>query len=258
VTLDIAPGASATVDLTLGDYTTLPKTVTTGDGYSFTITCNFITGGSAGAGPAAFSYEGSTSISTRGAPCDSVAKVEALEGGDVQYVLGPPTLSFSGWTWTRKIFVPATGRFVRFLDALANTTGAASSLNFLTQGWYSGTDADIAITSGGGAAGAVQPWYVKSSTSGTYPAAGHVVAGPGTGVLWMSQFLNSYTSHWWYAPGLVVNQGQTAIVMHFVTVQPDQASAQAVVDGLFNLTDPLALKGLSATERSQVVNFIVR
>jgi hypothetical protein len=256
VTLDIAPGGSATVDLTLGDYTTLPKTVTTGDGHSFNITCNYITGGSAGAGPLAFSYEGRTYINGYSAPCDSVAKVEALEGGDVQYVLGPAT--FSSSAWTRKIFVPATGRFVRFLDVLANTTGAASSVRLLTYGQYWGTDADVAITSGGGAAGVVQPWYIKWSVSGANPAAGHVTAGPGTSVPSVSYFSTGAMYHYWQVYNMLFSPGQTQIVMHFVTVQPDQASAQAVVYGLFNLTDPLALKGLSALERSQIVNFIVR
>jgi hypothetical protein len=174
----------------------------------------------------------------------------------VQYVLGPAT--FSSAAWTRKIFVPATGRFVRFLDALANTTGAASSVGFMTHGQYWPTDADVAITLGGGAPWAVQPWYIKWSVSGAYPATGHVVAGPGTSVPSVSYFSTGAMFHYWQVNNMLFSPGQTQIVMHFVTVQPDQASAQAVVDGLFNLTDPLALKGLSVLERSQIVNFIVR
>ena len=60
---------------------------------------------------------------------------------------------------------------------------------------------------------------------------------------------------------VTVPAGGTAIIMHFAVQREPGAAGQAAAasqaDALATLSDPLALSGMTAEERSQVVNFNV-
>ena len=158
---------------------------------------------------------------------------------------------------TRKLFVPADGYFTRYLEIVKNATGAPISAQLLLS---SVTDTQMIRTSNGSntfAAGDL--WAVTDDDNGsqtsppTRPALAFVVAGAGAATQVQS---TSFTSPTWQWTPVTIAPGQTAIFMHFLSQQPQQAGALASAQRLAQLP-PEALAGLSAAERAAIVNWTV-
>jgi hypothetical protein len=102
--------------------------------------------------------------------------------------------------------------------------------------------------------------YAVTDNSGTdgngTPALGHVFAGAGAAVTPIAQFYNGNwtpTVRW----QLTIAPGQTVSLMHFQTQRVLRADAQAQAIALANLTDPVALIGLTPAQRASIVNFVM-
>jgi hypothetical protein len=178
---------------------------------------------------------------------------------------GPRTLG--GLQVTRRAFVPADGRFVRFLDVIDNPNDADLPISF-------GTEGDTQSRTG-------QAWTVvatsapdESDTSIDAADDWVVFAAPGTETVAMvtagpdaaarpGDLGPGFDADWaWLTPTwtqLVVPAHGRIIVMQFAVVRPEGATASAVAQAraLADLSDPDALAAMTALERSQVVNFAV-
>ena len=91
------------------------------------------------------------------------------------------------------------------------------------------------------------------------PALAFVFAGPSATVpVTATHFANQDTtvSYTWNVP---IGSGQTVVLMHFGVQHglTDAAGADTQAQALVNLTDPNVLNGVSATEQSEIVNFVV-
>lgn len=196
-------------------------------------------------------YDGSYNLSVSGvyAPCLSAGRLEddgreiALEGH-----------SLNGLRATRKVFSPPEGGFTRYLEALSNPTDVPITVNVLVEG-YLGSDGDTRVVV---APAETENRFAVTDQRGECcdPAVGHVYSGAQPRVAAVARFGegDDEISYRWR---VTVQPGQTVILMHF-TVQRDAADAagmRAQAEALVNLSDPKALRGMSAEEKAQVVNF---
>ncbi len=157
---------------------------------------------------------------------------------------------------TRKVYVPASGYFARYLEILENRSPAPVTVDVQLRPrfWAGG----IAATSGGSATlTSSDQWFVTSGSASQPLAAAEVLAGAGkTPSFAESQgggFDLSATVRW---AGVTVNPGERAIFMHFTSQQGDQAAAVATADRLVQL--PLeALVGLTPADAADIRNFTV-
>ena len=156
---------------------------------------------------------------------------------------------------TRKIYVPADGYFTRYLETFRNTTTspvtvAPSIFNSLASGstTVDSSDGDAAFTN-------ADRWVVTDDGDAsplTQPAMAFVVNGSG-GLVGLESTIVSLG--WDWSP-VVIQPGQSAIFMHFVSQHPTRAGAVAAAQRL-TLLPPEALAGLSADERAAIVNWIL-
>jgi hypothetical protein len=181
----------------------------------------------------------------------------ALSQNNRQLTLGP---ELTGTIATsRKVFVPATGGFARYLEVLYNPTSVARTVSV-----YIGEYPNF---------GAGTRWLVKPAETGrtyavadngftaapTLPAVGFVMAGSGnvpapvTGVELRGNGFNPFA----YRYVVTVPPQQAVAVMHFaIQREPnDSAGVQTQAQSLVSLSDPRALEGLSAAEKAMIVNF---
>ncbi|MEQ1868391.1 MAG: Ig-like domain-containing protein [Vicinamibacterales bacterium] len=160
---------------------------------------------------------------------------------------------------TRRVYVPTSGYFVRYLDILENTGVAAASIDLQISGTLSSST--IAASSDGDTTLATTDGWVVTHTPNSIviPPAGLVLVGPGarTGLSTATTTLSvnrlQPTLAW---KNIVVPAGGRAIVMHFGTQEPTVAAAQAAAERLVQLP-PEALTGLSAADAEAIVNFAV-
>lgn len=183
-------------------------------------------------------------------PCISGAQTDL---GGQEIIMGPAGLG--GLVVTRKIFSPAGGGFVRYLDVISNPTQEAVSTSLLTETF---------LIAQGNTTIVVPP----SSTANTYaitgfannccsPLLGHVFAGPGAAVppsaLQFIKGLSPVTTAW----NLTVPPGESVVYMHFdVQRNPDDLSgAQAQAQALVNQADPDEFTGMTDADKARVINF---
>jgi 5-hydroxyisourate hydrolase-like protein (transthyretin family) len=164
----------------------------------------------------------------------------------------------SGLEVTRKIFVPKTGYFARYLEIVRNpgTAPVTLDLEVASELWSgSGTVVPDQV------AGA---WIVTDDDTGEYPwpmsdpTLARVYAGPNAAFAPPATVLppsgNGALEYRWN--GITVQPGQTVAVMHFAVQQPSQTAAVASATRLAQLP-PEALADLSAAEIAEIGNFAV-
>jgi hypothetical protein len=163
----------------------------------------------------------------------------------------------NGLLVTRKIYSPAEGGFARYLDVITNPGTAAQTIAF-------------EIESNLGSDGRTRIVTPPTETNNTFavtdqngeccdPALAHVYSGVNPAVpVGSTQFRNG-NDDLFYRWTVTVQPGQTVIFMHFAVQrgQTDTAGARAQAEALVNLTAPKALEGMSADEKSKVVNFSI-
>jgi hypothetical protein len=177
--------------------------------------------------------------------------------GGRQYIFNPQTAG--GIQMQRKIYVPATDSFARWINTFTNTTGAPITFNMITSNNL-GSDANtVVVTSSNGTPVVttndfwVTTFQNYSGTTSTDPRLGHVLRGPGSPPLTGVSFVNGNDNPFW-SYTVTLAPGQTKIIMNFGVAQPSKAAAAAKSAELLQLPS-VATACLSATELSQIVNF---
>jgi hypothetical protein len=169
-------------------------------------------------------------------------------------VLGPEELGVL--TVRRKIYVPASGGYARYLEILRNPLSVPVRTTVRVSS-NMGSDSSTHIAVAPSATG--NTYAVTTENGGSDPALGHVFAGSaGAPVRPVAVFAENSDSPR-YDWTVTVPAGGTAIVMHFaVQREPtDAAGVQAQAQALAALSDANELAELTPEERSQVVNFVV-
>jgi len=176
--------------------------------------------------------------------------------GNREMVFGPFPVSHV--LATRRVFAPAAGGFVRFLDTFENATSSTQTIDVSIESTWSGVTAfDVAP----GATG----FTYAVTTDGTGGASGrpvlaHVFAGPGGSVTPASinypQFLGGSTVRY----RLTVPAGAAVTLMHFSAqrASTDTTGARAQAQTLVNLTDTNALAFMTPDDKARVVNFSIK
>lgn len=179
----------------------------------------------------------------------------AAEDGGREIVIGPA--SVLGATITRKIYVPTSQAYCRFLEVVTNpgATPLTVPVNIATNlGSDSGTVL-VGTSDGDTTFAPTDHWIVTDDEDGTGdPTITHVISGVGGSLLPSSVSCPTGYVYYNYTVGLL--PGQTKIIMHFGVQSQNQAIALAKAPQIASL-DPVqeCLAGMSALERSQVANF---
>src|SRR5262249_25256610 len=147
-----------------------------------------------------------------------------------------------------------------FLEVVTNTGAAPTTFsvslhsNLGSDGQESTASGFIATSSGDKTFTAADDWIVTDDQPGGDPTLLHVIGNPGAAQRPPS--VSFPAGDLFYAWTLSLQPGETKIIMHFASQNPDQATALAKAP-LLDLLPPGALAGMTALERAQVVNFNV-
>jgi hypothetical protein len=176
-----------------------------------------------------------------------------------QYVF--PIQTTGGVQMQRKVFVPSTDSFARWLNVFTNTTGAPITFNMITSNNLGSDGSTLIVTSTNGNAVAetsdtwVTTFQDYSTGTSSDPRLGHVLRGLGAPVgLTGVSFADGDDGPFW-SYTITLAPGQTKTIMNFAVAQPSKAAAAAKAAQLALLAPPASLACMSAVEASQVVNF---
>lgn len=165
----------------------------------------------------------------------------------------------------RKIYVPDTDRFARWLNIFTNTGGASQSVTaVIVNNLDSQENTTIASSSNGNASADLTDSWITTDgnftvADGNDPRLGHIIQGPGArnsvSSLTFPGGLGADLPTWAYT--FTLAPGETKIIANYVTVQSTRAAAIAQSQAIAGLGGS-ALACLTATEQSNIVNFEAR
>jgi hypothetical protein len=196
--------------------------------------------------------------------------------GDPDYVVfnqnGPATLEAGGrqvalasqaigdLTVSRKVYVPATDSFARWLNVFRNDGAAPVTFNaILANNLGSDSNTVLVTTSDGDAIPELTDKWVTtfqnySGTTSSDPRLGHVLQGAGAPVaLAAVSFMDGDDGPYW-SYTLTLAPGETGIIMNFAVAQPSKAAAAAKAAELA-AAPVAALASMTADELGAVRNF---
>ena len=157
----------------------------------------------------------------------------------------------------RKLFVPSTGGFARYLEILSNSGTIAQTVTVTAAG-YLGSETSTRVVV---APSDNENTFAVTDQDGLCcdPTLAHVFAGPGAAVGASAVQFIAGDYYIQYAWEVTIPAGETRVLMHFAVQRdlPDTSGATTQAQALRSLTDPSALAGMSAAERAAVVNFVV-
>jgi hypothetical protein len=188
------------------------------------------------------------------AACQDVMRTE--ESGR-EIVIGPAKTTSGEDTGefetTRKIFVPPTGGFARYLDIVRNTASVASTLTVRLTGNMA-TSINMAVT----AESTGRTYAVSTAFDESALPVGHTFAGPVAAHV-PTVFFDDEGRSVSYEWEVTIPPGESVAFLTFTAQRAvdDVAGATAQAAALAALTDPNALTGLSPLERGLIVNFVV-
>jgi hypothetical protein len=252
----LTPGGTATVNVTLGNAASFNATSKTAnlegpDGYLYDVSCKgqLLTGGTTNGKEQAFKTAETLQINDLLTPPCYLQYQSELDGREV--ALGETDVD--GLYVTRKVFSPTGGGYTRYLEYVRNPT---STVQYV----YAGLLGELA--SGATSSTIVNP----SSTSNTYgiygttgstatPAVGFLLNDANQGSATGYFYLYSTSGQYSYSYSTSVPANGTVIFMHFVAQNNDPSQVQTTMLNLLTLSDPDALDGLSALEKSEIVTF---
>jgi hypothetical protein len=158
---------------------------------------------------------------------------------------------------TRRLYVPAGGEFARIVDVVENAGSAAVDMRYYLD-QYLQPSGGILTEILDGVVTPDDAAFVFQSDQLATDTTGFVIRGPG-GLLPTDLFANADNwgafSQW----NLALEPGQKVALMSFVVFGRGAGAATVVsrVQALMNLTDPLALQGLSPEDRALILNWIL-
>ncbi|QLA20092.1 beta strand repeat-containing protein [Desulfolutivibrio sulfoxidireducens] len=222
---------------------TLPLTLTDGSGFQWDIQQNgSVNNGSNDAYDGGMVLNGFSSFSTA-----------TTEDSDREVVIG--TYTTGNITVVRKVYIPSSGTgFARYLEIVTNTGSTATTFNLAVSTNMGSDSATTVVTteSGDTTLNTADRYLITDDTDGSSdPTVAHVFYGAG-GTAPSSLSISGDTVSFGY--NLSLAAGETKIVMHLASQNANRATAQTTAQWLDS--NPSAIyAGMSATERSQVVNF---
>jgi hypothetical protein len=257
VTGAVSATASNTINVVLGNavrFNYQRFNLDGSDGYRYDISCDgsLLYGGKVTGAERA--YNGGYTLQVNGGyyPCMNAA---SLENSARQLVFGASVLA--GLEVTRKVFVPVTGGYVRYLEFLHNPSSQAVTMPLIIN---AGLDSVWLTTI------AVSPQSTNMQYAVTYQRAwccdaalGHVFASSGARLGVTSSNIDTNNGSINYRWSATIPAGGTVGLMHFGIQRPqsDTAGVQAQADALVTKTDPYMFDGMSAVEKSQILNFAI-
>jgi hypothetical protein len=167
---------------------------------------------------------------------------------------------------SRKVYVPFSDSFARWLNIVKNTDVAPHSITLITSNNLGSDSSTVVITSSDGdtTAELTDSWVVtgqgnplNGNCCSFDPRVGHILQGPGAAVGLASIFIvdgpaGGNNPYWSYTFNLA--PGETGIIMNFAVAQPSKAQAATKAAQIAALPPP-ALAYMSATEKGEVLNF---
>jgi hypothetical protein len=252
----VLAGRETTVSMRLGSSLIYNATFIGDDGFSYDIDCRgrMQYGGDGSGNAYAYNYAYRLRVNNNTTGCNGTIDFEDLNR---EAVIGP---TFGGGEtieleYTRKIFVPQSGRFARYLEIIRNTTDQPRQVTVRIDGSLHSPDSEslqVPITpsmSGG-------RYAVTATGEASTLAVGHVFGGVGGQLPFVQmEENNTYFSYDWTVQ--IPAHGSVAFI-HFTAQRGwnDVANAEAQAVALADLSDPEALAGLSPTELGMIVNFV--
>ena len=179
--------------------------------------------------------------------------------GGQETAVGPAVTGTGGLKVTRRSFRPYGADYLRLLDVIENPTAGPITFEYRLDSWM-GPLTLITTGSGDTALGVDDDWAFFSNPSGTSKKdVALVYAGrppPARHDALQEDATEHIVSSTWHS--LTLQPGETKILMQFLVAgdPSDPATTQAQAQAL-TAPDETALSGLTAEERSQVVNFAV-
>lgn len=172
-----------------------------------------------------------------------------------EIVIGPGSPEGSeGISVTRKIFVPADHAWARFLEVVTNTGSVTTtySLDIVTNFGSDSETRVIGTSSGDAVFDPGDKWVVTDDQDATGdPTLLHVIRGADAAAPSSASVGEDFLN---FTYDLTLAPGESRIVMHFASQNPDQATALAKGPVLASRGEE-ALAGLSDDEISRIVNF---
>jgi hypothetical protein len=246
-------GGPSSIDVTVGNAVSLPADLAGADHFRYDVGCEgFMESGGSG-NNAAYSTAYYLSLAGRGFWSSACLPAAAELGGRLLNV-GPHTLA--GIEVTRKVYVPPSGGFARYVEFLTNPGASPVTVPV-------GIDGDLASEASTrvlASPGSTAHTYALTDDAGCcHPVLGFVFAGPGGRTGTSLTQLDPAWGYFLYRWTVTIGPGETVALMHFAVqrARGDETGARQQAEALVNLTDPHALDGMSPQERAQVVNFDV-
>ena len=154
----------------------------------------------------------------------------------------------------RRVYVPASGRFARYLEVVRNIANEPRTIDVRIDGRFaaSGTPQILVTPST-----TLNQFAVTSGGSELNPVVAHVFSGQGGQA--PSVYFAEGDTFFSYVWSVTLQPGQTSAFLHYSLQRPfdDGPGAAALAQALANLSDPEALVELDPRERGQIVNFVV-
>lgn len=246
-------GPTATVNVTLGGaYLTDCAKFDGTDGFRYDLCANGTlgSGGAVTGGPTAF-VSGSGALRLNGADLPESGWATLTGNGRVVET-GP--VRVGQLQVARQVYVPATGGFARFLETITNPTSQPVTVKVRVEQQISaGQTARLVVAPAANG----NRYAVLDSSTGAALATGFVFAGGNSATPVNTVRCAGRTPYQTFDWQITLPAGATRRLLHFAVQRDatDAASVTAQAEALANLSDSGALAGLSATERSQIVNF---
>jgi YD repeat-containing protein len=187
------------------------------------------------------------------------AAILSQAGREVQYGPRPmPGVSENGGDGViqaaRRVFVPQTGGFARYLEVLTNPLSTPVTVTFEIDNYLRAFYDTLAVDP------ASNGNTFSVLTGSGQPAAetlAFVIGGGGS--VQTNTGLSLNEDAFPYSWTVTIPPNQTVILMHFLIQRApgDVSGATAQAEALVNLTDPNAMVGMSAQDKAEVVNFNV-
>jgi hypothetical protein len=169
----------------------------------------------------------------------------------------------SGLIVSRRLHVPATGDFLRYLDVLENPTSSPVTVELVrVQGHFAGLSPRLVATSSGDLVPtAADQWVIGNDAAAPARPSGAIVF-HGDGAprppdnVSIDPFFSDGRRPFFEWRNLTVPAGGRVILMHFAVQQVDASSAIAAAERLAQAPSE-AIADLSAEDRAAIVNFAV-
>ena len=248
----VLPGAPATTTLDLvldGAY--LPKTLTDGNGYPFTVRRQ----GNVNENQfenALFNKYAFYARYPNGVQFPAFANGAAVERDGAQLLIRTRQGYQDGLFMSRRVYVPTSGYFIRYIDMLENRGTAPIDIAPMLAAWSTQGFATTSTSDGDTTVTPADQWVVSGTAA---PRVSHVFAGAGAAVpvtAWRDAG-NTLIYTW---GEVTLQPGQRVALLHFGGQHRDQAAAEGAARRLVQLP-PEAIDGITDDERSAILNFAV-